>query len=165
MSPLNVSRFRRIIGKFFVGVLLCFSVLLLADYVIWMPHRVNRMIRDLKDPNPEVRRYAAQALGWSKSSRAIEPLILTLQDDDDEVLRYAAQSLGKIGAPAVDPLIQALKSENARERWGAADALGQIGTPRVVEPLVATLKDPDHYVRESAAWALHRSRIRTFSSA
>jgi len=39
-------------------------------------------------------------------------------------------------------------------RWGAADALGRIGDERVVEPLIAAMKDPDPRVRKKAAWAL-----------
>lgn len=55
----------------------------------------------------------------------------------------------------VDTLIKVLETgQDPRSREDAAEALGGIHDHRVVEPLIAALKDSDHDVREEAAEAL-----------
>jgi HEAT repeat protein len=94
--------------------------------------RLNRLIHELKDKDPVVRRNATDALGKIKDAPTVEPLIAALKDKDSSVRSRAAGALGQIkDARAVEPLIAALKDEKYSVRSGAADALGSIGTPTV----------------------------------
>jgi|GEM_PF-6389370 len=52
-----------------------------------------------------------------------------------------------------------LTHERPEYRWGAADALGRIGDERVVEPLIAAMKDPDPRVRKKRRGRSVRSAI------
>ena len=84
----------------------------------------------LKDPNPGVRQRAVVALDPYPSHGTIDPA-------------------------AVEPLIAVLKNDpDADIRWQAAFALSRSRDSRVVEPLVAALKDTESVVRSAAASAL-----------
>jgi HEAT repeat protein len=113
------------------------------------------LIAALEDENSSVRSYAAEALGFTKDTRAVEPLIVALGDEEPGVRWDAAVALGKIGdSRAVESLIVALEDEGANIRGSAAEALGNIGDNHAVEPLIATLGDEDWSVRRSAVDAL-----------
>ncbi|HHT9138888.1 MAG TPA: HEAT repeat domain-containing protein [Candidatus Wunengus sp. YC60] len=101
---------------------------------------------------------AAWALGESKDTRAVEPLITALKDKNEDVRRNAADVLVKIGPRAVEPLIAALKDADENVREHAAKALGEIKDPRAVEPLITALKDENKEVRRHAAQALGESK-------
>jgi hypothetical protein len=74
---------------------------------------VSRLIRQLKDPNPEVRGNAAIALGLSKDPRAVEPLIVALKDRDAQVRLQAAHALGEVKDPrAVSALLAVLRDRD-----------------------------------------------------
>lgn len=106
---------------------------------------------------------------------AVAPLIATLKDSDPQVRGFALAALVGIGGPAVEPLIAALtnganqqtpeighKSKKRKSqptpvdpvRQGAVNALGEIKDPRAIQPLAATLRDPNSDLRESALQAL-----------
>jgi len=124
----------------------------------------NYGIATLKDPDANVRVYAAYALGQSgdghgNDPRVVEALIAALEDTDANVRNSAAQASGNYGdrdPRAVEALIAALKDTDANVRNSAAQALWNYGDrdPRAVEPLIAALKDPDANVRDSAVKAL-----------
>ena len=78
----------------------------------------------MKDKDPNVRFKAAVALGASKDSRALEPLVAALKDENLNVRIYIPR------------------------------ALGQLKDSRAIEPLIATLKDKDFKVQYSAAMSL-----------
>src|SRR5215510_1908361 len=70
---------------------------------------VDSLIAALKNPNWQVRYYAAWALGQIGDKRAVEPLITALHDENETVQDWATSALGEIGDKrAVDPLIEAL---------------------------------------------------------
>lgn len=141
---------------------------------------VSLQITRLKSPNPELRQYAADALGKFKDRRATEPLIAALPDADPHVRMMAAIALAQLKDPrAVEPIIELLKDSNDDARDAAELALEQIGDPRAVEPLInlwrsgarlrvdlavfgppaidpllSALKDKDPAVRRGAADAL-----------
>ena len=106
---------------------------------------------------------------------AVTSLIATLKDADSNLREFALQALVGIGGPAVEPLIAALtnsgnepiaqsgrKSKKRKSqdipadpvRQSAAKALGEIKDPRAIQPLAATLQDPNSDLRESAIEAL-----------
>ncbi len=139
---------------------------------------IEPLIAALKNEDKYVRRSAAEALGKLRAKQAVELLIAALKDEYKYVRRSAAEALGKLGDKrAVEPLIVALKDKDVRS--SAAEALENMksipktGQDHVrylaargrisecvplgdiaVEPLIATLKDEDKYVRRSTAEAL-----------
>jgi HEAT repeat protein len=134
---------------------------------------VEPLIDCLGAPDPDLRIYAALALGDRYDARAIPALLHALDDPDTNVRYQAIESLGKIhAAEAVDALLAialsrdfflAFPALDALTRIGdgragpqivalledemlsapAAEALGQLGDQDVVEPLVALLNAPD----------------------
>ena len=123
--------------------------------------KVERLIRQLQDRDPNVRGNAAITLGQIGSEDEVYVLMQTLQHDQDaEVRKGAILALGSIGSEAVDAvpvLIQALKDQDRRVRGSAAYALGRIGTPEAIKAvedavstLIQALKDQDTEVRANA---------------
>src|SRR5881396_1671193 len=99
-----------------------------TDYADLAPEQVLPHLRAvLKDPNPELRRTAAQSLGKIARKEAVPALVDALCDPDAGVRRHAAWALGMIGEDSV-------------------------GLDR--SPLSSLLFDPDPGVREAAAMAL-----------
>src|SRR3990172_4793354 len=56
-------------------------------------------IERLRDPNPDVRLFAAWTLGRHRDPRMIEPLIEALADEDATVRVRVAESLGNMRDP------------------------------------------------------------------
>ncbi|WP_404786983.1 HEAT repeat domain-containing protein [Altericista sp. CCNU0014] len=120
-----------------------------------------KLVLLLKDPNPDVRSSAVDALGYMrKSSQLIIPqLIPLLQDRDGWVRGRTAAALGEFGEPAkvaIPRLIRLLNDYDPIVRSFAAATLGKVGrSARVTIPyLIPLLKDPDPFVRENAAKTL-----------
>ena len=63
--------------------------------------KVSRLIKELKDKDPEVRREAAKTLGEMKNSLAVDPLIEILlnKGENESVRGLAVRVLGEIGDP------------------------------------------------------------------
>lgn len=148
-----------------VAILVCLCLLVYGAIAVWHAVGVSRQIGKLGDADPAIRQKAAEALGKSKSSRAVEPLIAALSDQDPGVQGNAATALGKIKDPrAVEPLMTALSdavkfgqptkdpdgtyslSDQQRLRLAvadhAADALGNLGAP-ALQHLMAAFRDKD----------------------
>ena len=82
-----------------------------------------------KDPSGRIRSEAVDALGYSEDKEVIHDLIELLNNDPDWRVRCsAAEALCRLGV--------------------------KLGAKEVIEPLIASLKDPDSYVRYCAADAL-----------
>jgi HEAT repeat protein len=114
--------------------------------------------RALRDPNRDVREYAATALGETGRADAIPILrIAYLTDEGNLVLGEAADAIARIGGTqAISCLVEILRDVHLFRnlRWPAARALGAIGDPTVFEPLVAVLADESELLRENAVRAL-----------
>ena len=102
--------------------------------------QVERLIKELQDPDSDVRSIAAVTLGeiGSEAKDAVPALIQLLQDQDAEgfVRANAALALREIGPEAKDAvpaLIQALQDQDKYVRRDAAGALGKIGTPGAIK--------------------------------
>lgn len=123
-----------------------------------MADDIDQLIKDLQDPNSDVRIEAAGSLGSTKEARAVNPLIGALKDENEEVRMSAWNSLTdiiKVGDPqAIDPLIRALKDEDEFVRYCVADILGETSDARAVDSLIAALKDEDSEVRLTAVLSL-----------
>lgn len=93
---------------------------------------VEKLIQQLKDPDPEVRADAADIMREFKMQRAVPYLIEALDDEDSLVRDIAAEALGEIGGDkAVSALIAALRDDNADRRLFVGDALEEIGLDKL----------------------------------
>jgi HEAT repeat protein len=89
------------------------------------------LIAQLQNPDVEIRRVAARALGQQTEvdSRAVAALTKTVADSDAEVRRLSINALGKMGSAAelsVPALVTALQDPEASARLRAALAIQKI---------------------------------------
>jgi hypothetical protein len=113
----------------------------------------------LGDMNSAVREVAAGALGRTKNGGAVEPLGWALLNDSRRYVRAAAaRALGQVDSDhGVQPLLQGLHDTDLFVRLSSVRALGAIGSTQAVPALVeASLRDPSHWVRESAAQSVRK---------
>jgi HEAT repeat protein len=117
---------------------------------------VPKVIEALKSPGPDVRKYAARALGIIQDKRAEEPLISVLGDGHLDVAAAAALSLGTAGTEkAIKPLTDALSSRDMTIKINASISLGQLEAKGSVDTLTSVMEnDDDPYVRQWCARAL-----------
>ncbi|MBI5696034.1 MAG: HEAT repeat domain-containing protein [Nitrospirae bacterium] len=117
---------------------------------------VPELIFALDNAEPDVRKYAARALGIIEDKAAEGKLIKLLGDDKREVAAAAALALGTAGTKdAVRPLINALNAPDMNTKINASIALGQLNAKDAVDPLTDIMeKDGDPYVRQWCARAL-----------
>ena len=106
----------------------------------------------LKDPDEEIRLFAAQILGQMKDPDTVENLLKALDDTDENVRHASAESLGMIGdARAVGPLVDRL-NDDFWVQYSVVSALGEIADASAVEPLLPLLGDD--MLRQAATEAL-----------
>lgn len=111
------------------------------------------LIEFLKDPDPELRIYAALALGETSHVRSVSALIEALGDPDANVRYHAVEALGKLRATdAVEALGAVAESEDFFLAFAALDALMRIGDPRICPRIIPLLKDD--LLKEPTAEAL-----------
>ncbi|MDX1764779.1 MAG: HEAT repeat domain-containing protein, partial [bacterium] len=92
------------------------------------------------DPDPDVRKFAADVLGDIGDRGGTGTLVATLKDGDPNVCAAAAENLGKIGDPhAVEPLLAVLQTTADLVQYSAVEALGRIGDRRAVPDLLKCL--------------------------
>jgi HEAT repeat protein len=95
-----------------------------------------------RDPDPEVRMYAALALGDLKDPYAISALTALLRDPDVNVRYHAIEALAKLKAvEAVDDLADIAQSGDFFLAFAALDALAAIREPRVTPRLAGLLEN------------------------
>lgn len=129
------------------------------------------LIEILKGDDPELRYWAADALGKIGDPLAVTELIAALRDPFEAVRMSAAVALGDLKANAAVAALGELvvgKIPPAKgyrlfnpvdvgaARWMAARALGRIGDPRAVEPLSEALLQNDSDLGLFVAQALGR---------
>ncbi|MGB9592069.1 MAG: HEAT repeat domain-containing protein, partial [Candidatus Kryptoniota bacterium] len=115
----------------------------------------------LYDPDKNIRRYAAIALGRIGDPSVAETLVVLLNGTDKSKQRLAAQALREIGALnsiaaqlSTDALLTALRDPDPSVRGDTAHLLGKIANVRAIGPLIATLSYSKPSVRWEAAYAL-----------
>ncbi len=134
-----------------------------------LPRDVPGLVAALRDPSPDVRRQAAEALGKTKDPTAALPLLQELADQDVYAKRAAAEALGLVlhNAPmetparrqAVDGLVGLLSHPDSAVRCSAMEGLAHLPDRRAVPALIEVLrKDVDMMARGYAAWALGQVR-------
>ncbi len=112
-------------------------------------------ILDLQNPEPSLRRAAAEELGKKKEAIAVKPLCDALRDPAAHVRWTAAAALGDIGDRSpfvIDVLIKALDDPDAPVREYAARALDALGDQRAVIPILRALTK---YQQTDLAGAIH----------
>ncbi len=123
---------------------------------------LNKLIKELTNPDKSVREAAAKELGKIGDPRAVEPLIAAIKSrflEKESVRKAIVMALGQIGNErAVKYLIQTLENEY---EWDVHEvivkALCRIDDARVVEPLVAIQRDTwDKSLFNEAAKALRK---------
>jgi HEAT repeat protein len=134
---------------------------------------VPTLISMLDDPVDEVRAAAAHALGESRNSAAVEPLVGVLQREaigpgtEDWTLKALALLYTRAGPEArrviefnLDLIIASLKRGQWHASWGAAEILGSAKTPQAIAALEwAAEEHPLPGVRDLAAHLLGRVRV------
>ena len=114
----------------------------------------------LVDPAPDVRLFAALALGYLVEPDNVPALVPLLEDPTAEVRAAAAEALtahGRFAVAAAEPLrIRLLQDEAQEVRTQAAQALGRIGlpSPPVLIALAAASQEREAGVRRAAREAL-----------
>jgi HEAT repeat protein len=97
----------------------------------------------IHDPDPDVRKFAADILGAIKLAEGVPVLIRLLGDPDPNVLQAAVEALGGMGDRTVVPHILALLATPGPHWYHAIEALGRIGDPTAVPVLLAGLESAD----------------------
>lgn len=113
-------------------------------------------IQALEDENPEVRRTAAEVLGYSGNQKVESALIGLLEDNNPGVRTTATKILGRIGTDiSVEPLIKRLAvSKDPVFKTCAIEALGNLDDKRAIEPLIKILEDKNPEVRIASVRSL-----------
>ena len=102
-------------------------------------------------PSSRARKEAAEALGRSGGSDAVEPLIRMLPTYDDDASKAAVDALGKLGDPrALRPLREELRGHYP---WRALNAIEQIGGEEAAEALAQEYRSAH---KDEIAEALYR---------
>ena len=120
---------------------------------------VQERIRNLSDPDPNVRQMAAEGLGQIIDARSVGPLCATLLNKNEEsfVRVAAAYSLGIIGFEQAIPALRiAAQDRDSTLRETATLALGYLRDPGVFEAQCAKLQDVKSGDRMSAIAFLGR---------
>jgi type 1 glutamine amidotransferase/HEAT repeat protein len=100
----------------------------------------------------EVRRMAAESLGYAGDPEAVPTLAPLL--NDTELRETALEALQRIPGPeATEAIIRASRTATDRWQFSVLNALGQRG-PEGVRPLMAAARDPDEKVRVFALMLL-----------
>lgn len=123
------------------------------------PRCVPALIETLKDNDKNVLWTTIFALGRMNDPAAVPSLIALLEHKDSFIKVSAVSALGKLNTPdsiEVDALIRVLADKDffVRARSMAARVLGEKDDERVIEPLIAALRDESADVNMAAIHAL-----------
>lgn len=107
---------------------------------------VPRLQQALKDPDLEVAKAAAIALGNIGHRSSIASLIELMQTGQPDLQIAATRGLGKVGALHADftvipPLLEALKTEDLKLKTEVVWALTQLPDRRAYEPMLELLRN------------------------
>lgn len=117
------------------------------------------LVEALRDPEPDVRMVAVQALGRMEDGRAVEALMAVYPDQDRAVRTRIIEALDQYKDPRLfDLFLDALRDSNPQTRVAAVEALGELRDERAIGALSAGLTDENSYVRSYSLKALGKFR-------
>jgi HEAT repeat protein len=117
--------------------------------------RKKRLIELLRDPDPEIRKAAAESLEVVESLYSLEQILEVLQKGERGAKVTAIYALERIDSDKVfPPLLQILQQADADLRSASIQVLGAKKNPQTLGTLVKHLKDPHPAVRVHAAEAV-----------
>ncbi len=109
------------------------------------PQKIDALIQELKNPDPEVRASAIYNLHGITDKKVVSLLIRYFKDKNAKVRSAAAWYFIDVhDARAVDPLISLLNDEHERVRATAVMALGQVKEQNVVDQILTALDKPEN---------------------
>lgn len=119
-------------------------------------------LAELRDADPETRRWGVLALRRIGGKEAVQALIGALEDPDPWVRSSAALSLGILEAPAAfEPLLRHYRGDPSGEvRAMCGPYLEQYSDPRVIPAHLDALRDPEWKVVLGAVVALELLEVR-----
>jgi putative membrane-bound dehydrogenase-like protein len=133
---------------------------------LWNEDASRVFIDALKDPDPNIRRVAAEGLGRNSLASAFavnELLIKALTDESRAVRRSAALALGRIGADsASDAILNAWKADDGQDAFltdAYLRALEKLGS-RGIKALLAVAQSGDDAILKKVAQAYTTLRTR-----
>jgi HEAT repeat protein len=118
--------------------------------------KIELLLKELKNPDPNIRAEAALSIGLMKDRNAVDSLIKTLSEEKDiRVEKALVEALGSIGdVIAFDPLVKTYYSDGEKDwtlRATIINSLGKLNDKRVVPELINMSKrDSFNVVREKA---------------
>ncbi len=115
---------------------------------------VDSLVAMFEDTEADIRLRcaAAAALGQSRDTAAVAPLVSALGDEKASIRLWAAVALNGHSAPdVISGLIKVMGDEDDRVRVRAADALAAVQDPKVIDTLVKATSDAHAEVR---TWAV-----------
>jgi len=113
------------------------QILALADTEI-----VVALSETLHDPDPDLRTYAALALGEQHHPQTIPALMTALEDEDANVRYHVIEALGKLRVTEATPaLLKLAKAGDFFLAFPALDALAHIADPSITPHIVPLLED------------------------
>ncbi len=117
---------------------------------------IKKVLKQLEDDDPIVRRDAILILGELKDTKTVEPLMDIIKGDTLDNRIAAIVAISEIGDHrAIELLVYCLMDEEEKIRLAAARALGKFSSPQAISTLLVSLrKDPSISVRSRAALSL-----------
>lgn len=111
------------------------TIFLIQSFSACSPY-IDTYVRQLQYPNADMRVYAAQKLGESKTPDAVPHLIKALRDEKVRVRLAAIDALGQLqDKQATSSLIPFLTDKRVRVVFASIEALGAIGDSTAVDAL------------------------------
>ncbi len=114
---------------------------------------IDRLLVDLESDDPEMRMYAASALGWNGNFQAAIPLIALLFDSDVDVMQAAVNSLTDLGDDRIFTILSdRLKSGTLDQKRCILFNLWHLTSKQdeVIELYLDYLKNPNAELRYDA---------------
>jgi peptidoglycan hydrolase-like protein with peptidoglycan-binding domain len=129
---------------------------------------IDELIKDLRSPDPTLRRKAIWDLGQQGDSRAIQPLVDLMIDVDSQQRSLILSTLAEIGSRTLKPMNRALaislQDESPEVRQNAIRDLTRVYDmmAQISQMLCHAAEDSDAQVQATARYALSQmNRIRT----
>ena len=121
----------------------------------WNELDAQKILPLIRDPDRDLRRVAANVLGWRGDGPSTEEILRRLGHEDERDRARGAWELGGVGSSDhAEKILPVLKDGGALVRTAAAGALAEMGDPEFVKDLLPLLKDENDGVREAAVWGL-----------